>query len=111
VVVVGVVSLEQPRSRFSFDLIAVTVTQKQSDDARPCRSASLSGFQSVLDAFFAQSGLPFANVLSAERIERVFAKHDTVKNQTAYLNRQFRIRVWDSRSLELLRFSRWRRLP
>ena len=32
-------------------------------------------FQKVVAAFLAQPGLPFAEVLSAERIERVFAKH------------------------------------
>ena len=32
-------------------------------------------FQKIVDAFLTQPGLPFANVLSAERIERVFAKH------------------------------------
>lgn len=32
-------------------------------------------FRAVADAFLAQPGLPFASVLSAERIERVFAKH------------------------------------
>ena len=31
-------------------------------------------FQQVSDAFLAREGLPFAEVLSAERIERVFAK-------------------------------------
>jgi hypothetical protein len=30
----------------------------------------------VVDAFLAGAGLPFAGILSAERIERVFAKHD-----------------------------------
>jgi putative transposase len=34
-----------------------------------------SGFPRVLDAFLVQPGLPFADVLSAERIEQVFAKH------------------------------------
>jgi hypothetical protein len=34
-----------------------------------------SRFHQVAAAFLAQPGLPFANVLSAERIERVFAKH------------------------------------
>jgi putative transposase len=34
-----------------------------------------SEFQQVAAAFLAQPGLPFANVLSAERIERVFARH------------------------------------
>ena len=32
-------------------------------------------FRVVADAFLVQPGLPFASVLSAERIERVFAKH------------------------------------
>ena len=32
-------------------------------------------FQQVADAFLAREGLPFAGILSAERIERVFAKH------------------------------------
>lgn len=34
-----------------------------------------SGFQRVVDAFLSQPGLPFANILSAERIESIFAKH------------------------------------
>ena len=34
-----------------------------------------NSFQKVVAAFLAQPGLPFAEVLSAERIERVFAKH------------------------------------
>ncbi len=32
-------------------------------------------FQRVADAFLARQGLPFAEILSAERIERVFAQH------------------------------------
>jgi hypothetical protein len=32
-------------------------------------------FQQVADAFLSGEGLPFADILSAERIERVFAKH------------------------------------
>ncbi|MEZ6058779.1 MAG: IS4 family transposase [Planctomycetaceae bacterium] len=32
-------------------------------------------FQCVVAAFLAQPGLPFASVLSAERIERIFARH------------------------------------
>ena len=37
---------------------------------------SASGkFQQVVAAFLAQPGLPFAGVLSAERVERIFAKH------------------------------------
>lgn len=41
-------------------------------DSSPSGSNS---FQKVVDAFLAQPGLPFANVLTAERIERVFVKH------------------------------------
>ena len=33
------------------------------------------GFQRIADAFLARKGLPFAEILSAERIERVFAQH------------------------------------
>ncbi len=36
------------------------------------------GFQRILDAFLAGDGLPFATVLSAERIRRVFASHDNL---------------------------------
>ena len=32
-------------------------------------------FQSIVDVFLSQPGLPFAQVLSAERIERIFTKH------------------------------------
>jgi len=34
-----------------------------------------SSFSSIAAAFLSQPGLPFAEVLSAERIERIFAKH------------------------------------
>jgi hypothetical protein len=34
-----------------------------------------SKFRTVVAAFLAQPGLPFATVLSAERIERVFTRH------------------------------------
>lgn len=33
-------------------------------------------FRTVVDAFLSGEGLPFADILSAERIERIFAKHD-----------------------------------
>jgi len=36
------------------------------------------GFQRLVDAFLAQPGLPFASLLSAERIEQTFAKHDAL---------------------------------
>lgn len=40
---------------------------------------SASGkFQQVVAAFLAQPGLPFAGVLSAERVQRVFAKHQNL---------------------------------
>ena len=32
-------------------------------------------FQNVAEAFLAGDGLPFAEILSAERIERIFVKH------------------------------------
>ncbi len=35
-----------------------------------------SGFQKIVDAFLIGDGLPFANILSTERIERVFRKHN-----------------------------------
>ncbi len=35
-------------------------------------------FQRIVAAFLSQPGLPFAQVLSAERIERIFAKHGNV---------------------------------
>ena len=37
-----------------------------------------SSFQQVVDAFFAEPGLPFATILSADRIERIFAKHESL---------------------------------
>jgi len=42
-----------------------------SDSPRPVGSS----FQLVVASFLSQPGLPFASVLSAERIERIFAKH------------------------------------
>lgn len=33
------------------------------------------GFQEIVDAFLLRPGLPFAELLSAERIERIFARH------------------------------------
>ena len=34
-----------------------------------------NNFQRIANVFLSQPGLPFADVLSAERIERIFAKH------------------------------------
>jgi putative transposase len=34
------------------------------------------GFQKIVDAFLCGEGLPFSEVLSAEKIERIFRKHD-----------------------------------
>ena len=39
------------------------------------------GFRAVANAFLAQPGLPFVSLLSAERIERVFAKHGNLFGQ------------------------------
>jgi len=39
------------------------------------RGGGSGSFQKIADAFFAGEGLPFAEILSARRIERVFAKH------------------------------------
>lgn len=33
------------------------------------------GFEQIVDAFLLRPGLPFAEILSAERIERIFARH------------------------------------
>lgn len=38
-------------------------------------------FQKVVDVFLAGPGLPFAEILSAERIERIFARHDGLFGQ------------------------------
>jgi hypothetical protein len=43
---------------------------------RPGRRSS--GFQQVVSAFLSQPGLPFARVLSAERIERIFTQHQNL---------------------------------
>jgi putative transposase len=48
----------------------------------PNRSAS-GKFQQVVAAFLTQPGLPFASVLSAERIERVFTKHGNLFGMNA----------------------------
>jgi hypothetical protein len=39
------------------------------------RDGGSRGFQKVVAAFLAQPGLPFASVLSADRVERVFVRH------------------------------------
>ncbi len=36
------------------------------------------GFQRIANSFLAAAGLPFASVLSADRIQRVFAEHDNL---------------------------------
>ena len=40
-------------------------------------------FQKIVAAFLAQPGLPFADVLSAERVERVFGEHDNLFGKDA----------------------------
>lgn len=51
-----------------------------SDSSRSGRS----NFQRIVAAFLSQPGLPFASVLSAERIERIFAKHGNRFGGTVY---------------------------
>jgi putative transposase len=47
------------------------------------RIRGIANFQQVTNTFLAQPGLPFAEVLSPERIERVFAKHDNLFGMSA----------------------------
>jgi DDE family transposase len=49
-----------------------------SDAAQPVSGRPGGGFQQVVAAFLNQPGLPFASVLSAERVARVFAKHQNL---------------------------------
>jgi hypothetical protein len=42
------------------------------------RDRSSLDFQRVVDCFLSSPGLPFASVLSADRIERIFKKHDNL---------------------------------
>jgi hypothetical protein len=54
-------------------------------DALPDSGNSGSrSFQRIVDAFLSQPGLPFANVLSAERIRRIFAKSGNLFGGTVY---------------------------
>lgn len=39
-------------------------------------SEGSSSFQLILDSFLSSVGLPFSNLLSAERIARIFARHN-----------------------------------
>ena len=48
------------------------------------RDRRRSGFRQIADAFLSQPGLPFTRLLSAERIERVFAKHGNLFGGTVY---------------------------
>lgn len=48
------------------------------------RDGRRSGFRQVADAFLSQPGLPFTRLLSAERIERVFAEHDNLFGGPVY---------------------------
>src|SRR6266849_2548685 len=43
-----------------------------------------SGFRRIAEAFLSQPGLPFARLLSAARIERVFAKHGNLFGGSVY---------------------------
>jgi len=44
------------------------------NNARTCNR----GFKRIAESFLAADGLPFADVLSADRIERIFAEHDNL---------------------------------
>ena len=46
-----------------------------SDSSHSVSGSSSGGFQQVVAAFMSQPGLPFAAVLSAGRVARIFAKH------------------------------------
>lgn len=48
------------------------------------RERRRSAFRKITDAFLSQPGLPFAGVLSAERIERVFARHENLFGGSVY---------------------------
>lgn len=50
-------------------------------DFRPERR---SGFRRIADAFLSQPGLPFTQLLSAERIERAFTEHGNLFGGTVY---------------------------
>jgi len=51
-----------------------------------------SKFQRIVETFLAQPGLPFANVLSAQRIERVFRRHGNLFGLSAVYSTA--IMVW-----------------
>ena len=44
-----------------------------------------SSFQQIVEAFLAHDGLPFADVLTGERIERAFGRHDALFRQHGVL--------------------------
>ena len=50
------------------------------------------GFRKVVDAFLARPGLPFAEILSAERIQGIFAKHGGLFGRQGVYNTA--IMVW-----------------
>jgi len=47
------------------------------------RVPGCASFRQVVTAFLSQPGLPFAGILSAERIERIFAKHGNLFSMSA----------------------------
>lgn len=50
---------------------------------RDCGHPGRSAFEQVAAAFLAQPGLPFADVLSGERIEQAYARHDSLFGKNA----------------------------
>ena len=53
----------------------------RSDAVPPVSGSSSGGFQQVVAAFRGQPGLPFASVLSAGRVARIFARHRNLFGQ------------------------------
>ena len=60
----GSLASEKPRRVFSWLL-----------QYQILRAVTVAVFKEFADAFLSGEGLPFADVLSAERIERIFRKH------------------------------------
>ena len=52
-----------------------------------------SNFHQVVAGFLLQPGLPFASILSAERIERIFAKHGNLFGRDAIYSTAARNKV------------------
>ncbi|MFV0443206.1 MAG: hypothetical protein ACK5Q5_06520, partial [Planctomycetaceae bacterium] len=51
------------------------VSHSDADGGASCRPHGGASFRRVVDSFLLRPGLPFAEVLSADRIARLFARH------------------------------------